>query len=215
MQLFSFQRMVLESLWGWLSPFWVEFNQHWQTTTIFTLAIALYTLLVWHYFHLVAKRDLLKFNKIKGDGFWVTIGNLMGEFVFVLEYLIVFPIITFIFFGVFALAMLFLAKEQSIEAILLISITVISATRVMAYYNEAASQELAKLIPIVLLGAYLTTPSFFSLELVLSRVQELPSFVNRIGGFILFTMVLEISLKIMLNIKVGLMGENSSTAGKK
>jgi hypothetical protein len=85
----------------------------------------------------------------------------------------------------------------------------------MAYYNEAASQELAKLIPIVLLGAYLTTPSFFSLELVLSRVQELPSFINRIGGFILFTMVLEISLKIMLNIKVGLMGENSSTAGKK
>ena len=207
--------MVIEMIVELLAPFLVEFQQHWQATAIFTLAIALYVLLVWHYFHLVAKRDLLKFNKIKGDGFWVTVGNLAGEFVYLLEYLIVFPIITFLFFGVFALAMLFLAKEQPLESILLISITTISATRVMAYYNEDASQELAKLIPIVLLGAYLTTPSFFSLELVLSRLQELPAFMNRIGGFILFTVVLEISLKIMLNIKVGLMGENPLLANKK
>lgn len=206
--------MVIETIAEILTPPLLDFQQNWQIITLFTLAITVYMVLVWHYFHLVAKRDLLKFNKIKGDGFWVTIGNLMGEFVFLLEYLIVFPIITFIFFGAFALAMLFLAKEQPLESVLLISITVIAATRVMAYYNEEASQELAKIIPIVLLGAYLTTPSFFSVELVMERVAQMPAFLNRIGGFIIYTLVLEISLKIMLNIKVGLTGENPKNTVK-
>lgn len=207
--------MVVEFIAETLTPFFLDFQQHWQITTLFTIGIAVYMVLVWHYFHLVAKRDLLKFNKIKGDGFWVTIGNLMGEFVFLLEYIIVFPIITFIFFGAFALAMLFLAKEQPLESVLLISITVIAATRVMAYYNEEAAQELAKLIPIVLLGAYLTTPSFFSIELVTERIAQIPAFFTRIGGFIIYTMVLEISLKIMLNIKVGLAGENPKQVANK
>lgn len=206
--------MVIETIAEILTPPLLDFQQNWQIITLFTLAITVYMVLVWHYFHLVAKRDLLKFNKIKGDGFWVTIGNLMGEFVFLLEYLIVFPIITFIFFGAFALAMLFLAKEQPLESVLLISITVIAATRVMAYYNEEASQELAKLIPIVLLGAYLTTPNFFSVELVMERIAQMPAFLNRIGGFIIYTLVLEISLKIMLNIKVGLAGESQKIAAK-
>lgn len=206
--------MVVETIAEILTPSLLDFQQNWQAITLFTLAISAYMVGVWHYFHIVAKRDLLKFNKIKGDGFWVTIGNLMGEFVFLLEYLIVFPIITFIFFGVFALAMLFLAKEQPLESVLLISITVIAATRVMAYYNEEASQELAKIIPIVLLGAYLTTPSFFSIELVMERIAQMPTFLNRIGGFIIYTLVLEISLKIMLNIKVGLAGENPKNTVK-
>lgn len=206
--------MVVEFIAEALTPFLLDFQQHWQIITIFTLGIALYMILMWHYFHIVAKRDLLKFNKIKGDGFWVAVGNLAGEFVYLIEYLIVFPIITFVFFSVFALAMLFLAKEQPLESVLLISITVIAATRVMAYYNEEAAQELAKLIPIVLLGAYLTTPSFFSIDLVAERMAQMPSFLNRIGGFLIYTLVLEISLKIMLNIKVGLAGENPKLAGK-
>lgn len=207
--------MALEEIIGWLSLFLMDFQQNWQIVTIFTLGIALYGILMWHYFHFLSKRDLLKFNKIKGEGIHVLVANLFGEFIFLVEYIIVFPIITFIFFGVFSLFMLFLAKEQSLEAILLISITTIAATRVMAYYNEEASQELAKLIPIVLLGAYLTTPSFFSTELVAERVQQIPTFFTRIGGFIIYTMVLEISLKIILNIKVGLVGENPKLQSKK
>ena len=200
--------MVVDGLAGFFAPFLVDFQQNWEIVTLFTLGITAYMLIVWHYFHLVAKRDLMKFNKIKGEGWEAFFANAFGEFVFVLEYLIAFPIITFIFFGVFALFMLFLAKEQSLEFILLISITVISATRIMSYYNEDASQELVKIVPVVLLGVYLVSPNFFSIDLVLERIAQLPTLVNRIGAFIIYTVVLEISLKIILNIKVGLMGEN-------
>jgi hypothetical protein len=48
----------------------------------------------------------------------------------------------------------------------------------------------------------------------MERIAQMPAFLNRIGGFIIYTMVLEISLKIMLNIKVGLAGENPKITAK-
>ncbi|MBI4043826.1 MAG: hypothetical protein HY393_03395 [Candidatus Diapherotrites archaeon] len=173
---------------------------------LFSLGMAVYAIIIWQYYHLVAKRDLFRFKRKEGRGFEVLISNLFGEFVFLLEYLIVFPLITFVFFSVFAVMLFFLAKEQPLESILLISITVIAATRITAYYNEALAQDVAKLIPLVMLGVFILEPNFFSVSLVQSRIEEVPLFLNRIAGFLLFTLALEVALKVVLGVKHAVLG---------
>jgi hypothetical protein len=94
--------------------------------------------------------------------------------------------------------MLFLmSKEQTIQQILFIGAAVIAATRITAYYNEDLSRDLAKMIPLALLGVFIVQADFFSTEILIARINELPNFMIEIASFILFFLVLEIALRII------------------
>ena len=94
------------------------------------------------------------------------------------------------------------------EVITLISITVIVAIRVTAYYQEDLSRDLGKLLPFSLLAIYLTSPvffsntgNFFSLEDLQARFNEIPLFSMDIFKFILYAIFVEVFLRIVFVIK--------------
>ena len=58
----------------------------------------------------------------------------------------------------------FLARGQTIDEILLISMAVLSAIRITAYYNEDLSRDLSKILPFAMLGVFLIDISYFSLS---------------------------------------------------
>jgi hypothetical protein len=102
-----------------------------------------------------------------------------------------------------------LAKEQTTVQILFISIAVVSATRVTAYYSEELARDMAKLIPFALLGLTIVQPGFFSIELTLARIAQVPSLLWNIIPFILYIFVLEIALRVLYLVKIRLMGEGT------
>lgn len=188
-------------------PFLAEFAKTAQSIAVFAIGIALYAFLVWHFYRHLAKRDIVKFNLPPSEKRFTRI--LFATIKYILTYFVVFPIISFIWFAVLALLLFFLAKSQTVPAILMISMAIVAAARVAAYYREDMAQEITKLLPYVMLAVALTEPRFFSTDLLLARVNSLQDFLPQLPIYILFLIVLEVSLKILLQLKRFVLGENN------
>ena len=171
-----------------------------DTITISAIAIAIYAIVIWHYYRTLAKRDFFHFEGKQGDGAFVWFLNFLEELEFLVKYIIFYPLLSFIFFGIFSVMMFMLSKEP-IPVILLTSVSIISATRITAYYNEDLSKDLAKLIPFALLGIFIVQADFFSIDILLERLTELPAFFIDIVSFMLYFLLLEIGLRIIYGIK--------------
>ncbi len=178
-----------------------NFLVNFDTIAISAIAIAIYAIIIWHYYRLLARRDFFHFEGVKGDGTWVWFLNFLEELEFLVKYIIFYPLLSFIFFGIFSVMMFLLSKEQSIPVILITSASIIAATRITAYYNEDLAKDLAKLIPFALLGIFIVQTDFLSTGLLVERITTLPNFFVDIASFILFFLVLEIGLRLLYGAK--------------
>ncbi len=155
------------------------------TLTFYTIAMVVYAIIIWHFYRYLGRKDL--FKKMEES----------SASSYVLKYLIVFPIISSIWFLILSVFLFFLAKELPVESILMAGITIVSAVRVAAYYSEDLSKDIAKLIPFALLAVFIIDPSYFSVELVMERLLTFPTLFHLILRYILFVVLLEIFLRLV------------------
>ena len=113
-----------------------------------------------------------------------------------LEYLILLPILVFLWFGVFTLFLVLLTENLDLNTLLIISATIIVAIRLAAYYKEDLAKDLAKLLPFTLLGVSLTQNTMFSFSKILGQIAGLPQFFNHIIIYLLFVMCIEFILRL-------------------
>jgi len=73
----------------------------------------------------------------------------------------------------------------------------ISAIRVTAYFNENLSKDLAKMVPFTMIAVVLTTPDFWNISEMISRIAQIPSFFNESIYYLFFILVLESFLRII------------------
>jgi len=171
-----------------------------DTITISAIAIAIYAIVIWHYYRTLAKRDLFHIDKKEGGGIGTKILNFLEGFEFLVKYIIFYPLLSFIFFGIFS-TMMFMLSKETIPLILLTSVSIISATRITAYYNEDLARDLAKLVPFALLGVLIIQSDFLTIDLLIERMTALPNFFIDIASFILYFLLLEISLRLLYGLK--------------
>ena len=127
---------------------------------LFIIGVAVYSLFVWYFYRFISKRDLLpKFfypvfneknvSKIKIVGYSAA-------------YLGVFPLIVFAWFIVLAFFVFLIGKETPFEIALFVSLVIIAVVRILSYYREEASKEVAKMIPYAILSIFLTSLVVFN-----------------------------------------------------
>lgn len=165
----------------------------------FTAALVIYAIFVWKFHGYIGKRDIFswdteKFERAGGLG---KLGHGLAYFV---KYLIAFPVMAFVWFGVFGAFMFVLSTGFEVQKILLISFSLVTAIRVCAYYNEKLSLELAKLLPLNLLVIYIIQPSAFNFSAV-ERAMDLGSFAGVLVTFFLFSVLAEWVIRILWSIK--------------
>ncbi len=159
---------------------------------IFYLAvsIAVYSIIIWHFYRFVAKRDSFSFSSKK-----------YPKIVGMIKYFILYPLAAFLFFAGFSLMLLSLSKDLEIITILSTSFAVISAIRITAYYSEDLSKDVAKMLPFALLGIFLVDPYYVSFESIIIKINTIPEFMNLCLQFIILIVVLEYILRITLTLK--------------
>ena len=180
-------------------------------STIFDLALYIigmfvYAVFVWHFYRFISRREIIpvstNWRNKDGDLSAVKISAYIAGHVFL------FPLIIWVWFIVYSWFMFILAKDMPMGVILLISISVIGATRITSYYKEDLAKDVGKLLPFALLGIFLTssvffsdTTNFFSIEDIEKRIIEIPLFVSRIVEFVILIVAMEIILRILFLIK--------------
>lgn len=172
-----------------------------RPVVVYIIGMAVYAIFVFNFYRFVATRDMFQIDlsKYEESRFrWVR--AFLQVVMYVVKYLIVFPVFAFFWFAILTLILAFLSKEQSFTEILLMALATVSAIRVTSYYNEALSTDLAKILPFAVLGIFVVDTSFFSISASLDTLLEAESYLENILYYLAFLILLEFALRIILGV---------------
>ncbi|MDY6965743.1 MAG: hypothetical protein SVM80_07220 [Halobacteriota archaeon] len=139
---------------------------------VFAIGIAIYSVFIFKFYRFLAKKDIfrLKYDKYVEEEGTIKV-SFGGALLYIFKYIILFPLVAFSGFLFLSALLLLLAKDQEVSNIMLISMAVVSAIRMTSYYNEDLSRDLAKMLPLALLGVFLVDSTYFSLSVTSEKVM--------------------------------------------
>ena len=201
--------------------------QNFVSFFLLVLGIVVYSVLVWRFYKFISRKnplglDLKKYNKAESP----FLTKLLTGGLYFLEYILILPFLIFIVFIVFTLLLMLLSQGANISQILIISATIIAAIRITAYYREALSQEIAKMLPLMFIAIVALNPNTFSqtqyIEGLFNLFNQIPDVIEKIGSYLLFIIFIEVILRLFdfifslfnlnedENVKEGLVDEEES-----
>jgi hypothetical protein len=167
---------------------------------VFFIAITLtiYSIFVWFFYRLLARRDVIglnlrKYNKDRNGA----IKKFFAVLFYIIEFIVIGPVVIFFWFAILSIFFIVLAKELEVGTVMLICAALISAIRVTSYFNENLSKDLAKMVPFTMIAVVLTTPDFWNISEMISRITQIPAFFNEAIYYLFFILVLESFLRII------------------
>lgn len=169
-----------------------------RPVVVYIVGMAVYAVFVFNFYRFVATRDMFQIDlsKYEESRFrWVR--AFLHIVMYIIKYLIVFPVFAFFWFAILTLILTFLSKDQSFTDILLMALATVSAIRVTSYYNEALSTDLAKILPFAVLGIFLIDTSFFTVSDSLDTLLEAEGYMENILYYLAFLILLEFALRII------------------
>jgi FtsH-binding integral membrane protein len=157
---------------------------------IFLGGMVVYSVFIFKFYRFLARKDIFALDLSKYEhSNSHSLSVFLHVFFYFAKYLVVFPIVAFFWFVVLTVLLSFLAKNQTIEQVLLVTMAVMGAIRATSYYHEDLSRDLAKMLPFAMLGVFVVDLSYFSME---SSVASLWQIFDRLDivvyylGFIIF-----------------------------
>ncbi|MDD2655199.1 MAG: hypothetical protein PHQ80_00850 [Candidatus ainarchaeum sp.] len=178
---------------------------------VMALGIVAYAAVIGLFWKTLSRRNIFEIDWRKvGSG---TISRWIERLKFALEYVIVFPLATFAWFVVLTLFLFFMSKTATMADMMFVSISLVAATRVCAYYDEDIAGDIAKVIPIALLGVFITQPSMFSAPVIEERLEDMVGVIGMVLPYLAMLMGLEVVLRVLFLIKRVIWPEEKTTKG--
>ena len=170
-----------------------------QTLVIFVIGMAIYSMIVFKFYRIIAQKDIVKldlhkYNKAEHP----VLKKTLAVILYVVEYVFVFPVIAFISFLVLSAMLMFLSTNYGINDIFFIAMALIAAVRVTSYYNEDLSRDLAKMLPFTLLGIFLVNKDYLASNRFFELASQSLSALSTPIYYFVFIVLLEFALRIIL-----------------
>ena len=164
---------------------------------IATVVIAFYAYVILLFYKKLSRRDMFHVHLEDKHGFGIAFEILA----YIIRYIVLFPTYTIFWFVFLSYTMIFLGA-QDFTHILLVSAIILAATRLLAYFNETAASEIAKLLPFVFLATVLLNPQLLEQQAFpkdeVIREQLVPQAVS----YFKIIIGLEITLRILYDLKL-------------
>lgn len=160
------------------------------------LLIVIYSIFVWKFHRFIAHKNILELNLNQYNrSRHPTLFKFLAAMLFFIEYILILPVLIFIWFIVFSIFLIVLSENTSISSILLIAAAIVASIRMASYYKHELALEIAKLIPLVLLATFLLNAKFFPIERIINHLTNLTMVFNQVIYYLLFIIFLEIILR--------------------
>ena len=168
---------------------------------IYSLGVAVYAFVVFQFYKNLGKRAIFDADlyTLKSYGFFHKILSFIH---FLIKSLVIFPFISTVWFLILGGFLLLLSKSQDVSQILLMSMTIITASRITAYYDEDLSKDVAKLVPFALLGVFIVDPTFFTVADTLQKLYSVPMYLHVIIQYIIAIVILEFVLRSFHKVRM-------------
>ena len=167
-------------------------------------ALAVYSIFIFNFYKFLARRDIFQLNLEKHNRARLKAIRKAISFVFyVWKFLILFPVFTFFWYAVLTALLLVMAKDQETADVMLISMVVVGGIRFAAYYNEALSTDIAKILPFAMLGIIIIDSSYlgeFTRVAVFGKLSEAITNWENVIYYLIAIVLLEFILRITYRI---------------
>ncbi|HET6399068.1 MAG TPA: hypothetical protein VFH47_05900, partial [Candidatus Thermoplasmatota archaeon] len=176
-----------------LDGFWTQYGDAIELFAIYTAGIVIYTLLSAACYTFLSRRSMFgernRTDAVRG----LAVG--MG-------YISIFPLVSFAFFLLLAASFLFFFNAEAdanltTERIFTISMAIVAAVRLAAYVHEDTAHELAKLIPLGLLGIFLVFNDVTTLKESFLALRAILDEIDVVGVFFAIVVLLEFLLRAL------------------
>lgn len=162
---------------------WRGYEGELYSLMIWAVGITVYAALVYFFYDKMS--EVNAWHSERKPGFF-------GWLVYAMETTLIFPTMSFLYFVLLAGSLFILAPpSQSTASIFLISMSIVVAVRVTAFFSKGASVDLAKLLPLGLLGVFLVNPDSPTREVIWAHVKDVPKSLALFGRYFVFFLVME------------------------
>jgi hypothetical protein len=172
-----------------------EFLTTVEPLIFFVIGMAIYAVFIFKFYRFVAKRDIfeLHIERYQHKG--------LHKFLHGIKSFFLFPLVAFFWFIVLSVLLVMISKMGDVTIVLQISIALVSAIRITAYYNEDLSKDLAKMLPFALLAILILDIYDVAFSSSIEMLRMLPTVWETIAYYLIFVVLLESVLRILLKIK--------------
>jgi hypothetical protein len=196
MSLIGFEEPLIEFIVGIYSI--VEAVLGPDLTNFFTTAfgIAVYAIILGTFYNNFSKQRFFELQHTKGESI---ADQVLHCAALIAKYTFAFPIISFVWFMFLTIFLVFLGS-QDVANVMYISIAVVAAIRITAYWDEGISADLAKVLPLGLLAYFIGDPSFLDASAFEQKFFEITQLLPLSMPFFIYIVLLEWSLRILLSL---------------
>ena len=165
---------------------------------LIAITITVYSMFIWFFYRFLARRDILQVDFKKYDEMkFAGLRKFFAFIFYIIKFIIAAPVVIFLWFALFSLLFIILAKDLTVPVGIIISAGLISAIRITSYISEDLSKDLAKMFPFTLLGIVILSPGFLNIETTFARITEIPLLFNNLLYYLIFIIVLESALRLL------------------
>lgn len=170
----------------------------------YVVGMIAYTVFIFEFYRYVARRDLFELKLVRYARGRARVKNIVRMGLYAVKYLLVFPTVIIVWYLVFTALVAVLSGGTAVASLLVLTMAVVTTTRVTAYYNEDLSKDVAKLVPFSMLGVFVIDGiEALSLGSVIAIIDALPEFWPTILTYWAFTVLLEFVLRLVTITRAG------------
>ena len=167
-----------------------------EPLALYVIGMAVYSVFVFNFYRFVAQRDMFSIDLSRyEESRFRALRNFLQFIMYVLKYLIVFPLFAFFWFAVLTAILVVLSPGREVSEVLLIALATVSAIRFSAYYNEDLSRDLAKILPFALLALFIIDGSLLGILDSFDVLSGINEYRETIFYYLLFLIGLEFVLR--------------------
>ncbi len=172
---------------------------------VMALVLVAYAAVIGLFYKTFSKRNIIEVD-------WSKVGPSMfsqvaSRVTFFMEYILLFPFATFVWFVLLTIFLFFMSKTGTISDMMFASISLVAATRVCAYFDEEIAADIAKMVPLAILGVFIVEPTMFSPLIVEQRLAEMADLIWDAIPYFWMLMALEVMLRILFLLKRAVLPE--------
>jgi len=159
------------------------------------IGILAFSYFIWKSGKVLSKREVFR-SKSKYTPEGTKISPVRRKIIYVVKYLLIFPIMLYGWVVVCFFFMYALNTSLSFGTLTLIMVGIIMASRIAAHWNESLAEDIMKFLPFNLLFTLLINP-VLDTNKILSSMEHFPVVLLELTIFIAFTSILEGILKLI------------------
>lgn len=164
------------------------------------LLVVIYAIVFWKFHRFIAHKNIFELNLNQyNTSDHPIFSKIIAGFFYLLEYIIIMPIIILIWFGLFAIFLILLTEGTGTGNVIVVSVIIIGAIRMISYirgYGQTLAKDISKLLPLTLLAVAVTREGFFNIQRVITHINQIPTFLSQIGIYLMFILFLEVIMRI-------------------